>query len=238
MKNISSHPISHPQFNQKTSCFPDTMNCLDLGSIFLLSDTSISLSDKADIVQHVYKCASCNKTFLEYLELDGSIGQFCKHLDDFRKKNNLYQTPFINSASVAKCRIFFSSSLILPALITLLLFVLVLPSFRSPYQSITRDSASMFFADVYPRPNSTIDLNSLYFAWRSPTDYLYSKISIYDSELLLLYENDIYGKNSILLTPDLRKLFYANTQFFWSIKLFLKSGNSVESLLYPFKVIK
>lgn len=238
MKNSSKQPASHVHRINGVRRSPIAKDCLDLDSFFLLSKSDTSFTEKALIVQHAFKCDSCSRVFLEYLELDDSIRMFCKNVDDLRRKKRFLRIPFGIGVDASKHRKLLFDAIIMPVLITLLIFMLLLPIFRSPYEPITRTSATIFFVEVYPKPYSSIRINSIFFAWRTTTDYSHSRISIFDSNLVLLYESDINENGYFFPAPNLKKLFYINSFYFWSIKSITNSGSSVESRLIPFKVIE
>jgi len=238
MKNESKHhtPLNlDRQFNYLP---PLGNDCLDFDSLFFLNDSNVRFKEKAVMIQHIYNCNSCHKLFSEFLELNDSIRLFSDRVHDFRSKRRNIFSRFLTGPYVFYHRRIISIATVAVLLFSVSLFMLFSPPFRSPSPSVTRASSSFLWSEIYPKPYSSIFRRSLFFAWSDNIQISRFRISIFDANLILLYETDFSSNRFAFLPQDLQKLFRADTFYFWCIKALTYSGNMSESQLFPFKVIE
>lgn len=237
MKNRLHRPSCPNRIQPIPVLSPKATRCLDFDSLFLLNDPKVSFEDKASLVQHIYKCNSCSVLFSEFLELNDSIQLFCERLHNIRSNRSNFINHFILGLRIPHFKIILPITSVAVLLLLITIITYIGPVFHPSSPSLTRATSSIQWDALYPKPYSTISKRALFFVWSENIRFSHFRITVFDTNLILLFESDFSHNRFVFLNQDLQRLFHSDTFYFWCVKALTDSGNVAESPLFPFKII-
>lgn len=216
------------------------IHCLDFKSYFALDDKSISFNKKAQIVQHLYICFKCQRSFEEFRELNESVNDFSADiyysLHNHKSIFHHIKSRFFNSIGFQK-KLLAASLCAIFLIVASFFFIKQSGIYHSTDALVVRGLPSHFWGDLYPKPFTSLSRHSIFFSFKVLPLYKYWQINVFDTDLSLIWESPISEDHLVIPFSTIIAIFKKNHTYYWNIKAFPVSNRPDESLLFPFVII-
>lgn len=212
-----------------TSKIPeDRMNCPSPKTLLKIIKSSSSFRKKKKLIDHISRCAYCNKEFLLLLKLNNYEKDLLINIIDNPRKS----FSLLNSGHpIPQPRQFMKYASILIGFTLIISSFFLIKENEIPLASQRRRNQ---FIQLINPVNLHILPNPLIFLWREHPDSQYYILELFDDTLLPIWTSSKITGLGIRLPEEILASLKKNSYYFWMISAFSGTQKVAESDLVSF----